>query len=184
MKKYIKILAIAISCIGLTSAAFAQGQINFFTFNSTTSLGQVFSTAGVPAGGTYVGQLYGGLTSDRTTFTAVGTPSAFASNSGYINSGIVNVAGTFGGQTFFYELRVWDSALASSLETQATGRGGISPNVASLVLGGTPNGGGTPVPVSNANGFNTFTLAPVPEPSTIALGILGAGSLLFLRRKK
>jgi hypothetical protein len=183
MKKYIKILAIAISCIGLTSAAFAQGQINFFTFNATTSLGQVFSTAGVPAGGTYVGQLYGGLTNDRATFTAVGTSSVFASNSGYINSGIVNVAGTFGGQTFFYELRVWDSALASSLETQATGRGGIS-SVASLVLGGTPSGGGTPVPVSNANGFQTYTLAPVPEPSTIALGILGAGSLLFLRRKK
>ena len=50
-----------------------------------------------------------------------------------------------------------------------------------VTLGGTPNGGGTPVAPSNANGFNNFSL--VPEPSTVVLGFLGAAALLLRRRR-
>jgi hypothetical protein len=38
--------------------------------------------------------------------------------------------------------------------------------------------------VLGAGGFNGLQLTQVPEPSTIALGALGLGSLLFIRRRK
>ena len=37
---------------------------------------------------------------------------------------------------------------------------------------------------ANANRFSQMLIAPVPEPSTIALGVLGLGSLLLFRRRK
>jgi len=55
---------------------------------------------------------------------------------------------------------------------------------------GSAAGGGTPplppgelVPQSSALLGGTFTLTVVPEPSTIALGFLGAAALLLRRRK-
>ena len=35
-----------------------------------------------------------------------------------------------------------------------------------------------------ATGYQGFRLTPVPEPSAIALGVLGIGTLLMLRRRK
>jgi len=46
-------------------------------------------------------------------------------------------------------------------------------------LGGTPPGGGLPVPTPGMTGW-----ALVPEPSTIALAVLGIGALLLRRRIK
>lgn len=43
-------------------------------------------------------------------------------------------------------------------------------------------GGGT-LPPANLVGLQGFSMFVVPEPSTIALGILGAAALLFRRRK-
>jgi hypothetical protein len=42
-------------------------------------------------------------------------------------------------------------------------------------------GGGTVTPVAVGAGYKGFAM--IPEPSTIALGFLGAASLLFFRRK-
>lgn len=49
-------------------------------------------------------------------------------------------------------------------------------NMNNLYLGGA----GTP---PDLQGLQSFSLAVVPEPSTIALGVIGASSLLFRRRK-
>jgi len=176
--KLVKALAIAAAAIAVQTSAFAQGTINFFTFNANPAFGQAFQAGGtIPLDSTYLGQLWGGTVNDPTTFQAIGTPLSFAGSSGYINGPTVTVPNGGAGATYFYQLRAWNSANGSTWAAGSAGPGqfGMS-GTASLTLGG-----GT-VTGPNANGFASFSL--VPEPSTFALGALGIGALLAVRRRK
>jgi hypothetical protein len=81
-----------------------------------------------------------------------------------------------GGNTYATE------ALAAAAGVPA----GFSPMESVSQLGGE---GGPPTTTSNlgqhitAGGITSFSLTEVPEPSTIALGVIGASTLLFRRRK-
>jgi len=57
---------------------------------------------------------------------------------------------------------------------------GMSPLDTISALGGT---GSPPNATPNLEGLESFSLAEIPEPSTIALGVIGASTLLFRRRK-
>jgi len=62
--------------------------------------------------------------------------------------------------------------------------------ITSKPLGGTPPGGGTPITPPTLTGWGAenssgFELNPtLPEPSTIALSVLGVGALVLARRRK
>jgi hypothetical protein len=131
----------------------------------------------------------GGVSNPGTTTTITGTwgaPSTSAYNSGTAE---------------YYVIVGWSSSEGTSWSTVASelanntlvsgGWFGVSP-VAYDYSGGGPQGD-TVVNVLNAPGETGlagaglsagFDLYPVPEPTTIALGVLGAASLLALRRKK
>lgn len=82
------------------------------------------------------------------------------------------------GATATLQVRVWDSAKFASFDAAvAGGEYGISTPFNYTV----PAAGSTP---DKYYMDNLRAFAIVPEPSTIALGILGAASLLFLRRRK
>jgi hypothetical protein len=49
---------------------------------------------------------------------------------------------------------------------------------------GGPQTVGSPIPAPLAGSFGTFDVAAVPEPSTIALGVLGASAFLMRLRRK
>lgn len=74
-----------------------------------------------------------------------------------------------------------------SLQLRATAGNGLyygETRVIQVKLATAP-AAGTPVwHPSNTAVFTPLTLAVVPEPSTIALGVLGLGSLLLFRRRK
>ena len=76
-------------------------------------------------------------------------------------------------------LTTWAQALAAFTAGQtAIGESAIFTIPAAL-------GNGTPsAPNPNLVGFESFQLHTVPEPSVIALGVLGAGCLFLLRRRK
>jgi len=108
--------------------------------------------------------------------TAVGSAITFRSGAaaGYIVSTgmtLANYGAVSGTETF--RIKAYD--VGTSYAT-ATTYHGISPDFTAAV-----NVAPTP-PVLTAN-FPSFTLTPVPEPSTIALAALGGAALLLRRRK-
>jgi len=87
----------------------------------------------------------------------------------------VTVPGFDSGTTAPLLMRAWDSSFASyDAAVGANALNGQSP-VAQIPLGGGQ------VPPTNLIGLQGFTL--VPEPSTIALGVIGGLALLLRRRK-
>lgn len=91
----------------------------------------------------------------------------------------------------------WAQAIANAGATSLVGWSGrVIPGGVLATLGqlgfvtatGDPNGTptpGTPQPITTGSGgYAGLILAPIPEPSTIALGGLGAAALLLFRRRK
>jgi len=110
-------------------------------------------------------------------FVNGGAPGEFADASG----SVYTVAGVPAGSDAFVEVEVWEGTAATYAAAQAaggyTGNSGVFQNA----LGGpaTP-----PVPPTDLTGMPSVILTPTPEPSTLALGGLGAAALLLFRRRK
>ena len=193
LKKALLTLAV----VGMTVVAYGQGQVNFNTRILGTSA-QVYSAPGVLASGTgFYAQLFAadGVGQAEGSLVAVGSAVNFrtSANAGYVQetgtaspSGqavntTVNVTSVNGGAVTL-QLRAWSSAF--STYAAAVAGGGVYGKSALLSLASTGNPNATPTPglPVNLDGLTGFTM--VPEPSTIALGVLGVGSLLFIRRRK
>ena len=164
-------------------AAFGQGEINFYTRNPDLNYGVVFQYNGTTrvAGSAFDSQLFGCTTSNGT-FIPISPVWQFStgSDAGYVNYGIITVAGSGSGTTYYYELLVWTES-AGSYANAMTINGdqyGTSA-IESLILGDE----GSDV---RPNGFPnlTLTLTSVPEPTTCALMGLGGLSLWLFRRRK
>jgi len=74
----------------------------------------------------------------------------------------------------------WSAALAQANAAPATYQYGDGLSFDSIALTAAPN---PPADSVGTTSFNLHTL-PVPEPSTIALGVLGLGALVLFRRRK
>lgn len=172
-----KKLIIAAVALLVTVATYAQGEVNFnnrvtgvvdarITFADGPNAGQ-----GVGAG--YTAQLFGGAqTSVEGNLVALTPSTTFRTSSagamGYVTGITVAVPGVGSGLTGTLQMRVFDSAGAQVGKS----------NLIDLQLGG-----GT-LPPSNLAGLQAFTVPVVPEPSTIALAILGGIGLLAIGRRK
>lgn len=176
-----KKLLIALAAVLVTAASYAQGTINFNTRFSTAGVNapvELSDPAGTGPGPAYSAALYlqgagGELTlipSSVTTFRDGTSNPAFAK---YINAVEANVPGVTAGP-ITVRMRAWKTS-EGTYET-ATIRGESTPFVISTL--GTPPGTPGDLPSS----FTGFIIT-VPEPSTIALGVLGAAALLLRRRK-
>jgi hypothetical protein len=119
------------------------------------------------------------LEASTPIWTGLNSPSSLGPAQGTFAPGnpftLPSVAGVFDGSKAI-EIIFWgvtSDGLHAGWSAEATG---ITP----------ATGAGTP-PAIFGNGaglINSFVLQPVPEPSTIALGGLGAASLLLFRRRK
>lgn len=102
---------------------------------------------------------------------------------GYFDNGVVLVPGATAGGTSSFEVRAWIGAAGSTYAT-ATEKGTVTFNSGV----GSWDETATPPPVKQGPdlAMPSFTVTagspPIPEPSTIALGLLGAAALLFRRR--
>jgi len=190
MKKILLTLAV----LGTAISLHAQGRVAFAN-NPSTPITLQSSGANISGSGTYRFGLYVG---------PAGTPEALLELVGTGLNGIV--AGQFSGGNPFtlpssttlspggypagtaiaFQIRAWTAAAGASYEVAL----GQSANLAN-VYGKSPVGSANPTasPAAAATLFGAaagqvggFALAPVPEPSTIALALLGGSLLLFRRR--
>jgi hypothetical protein len=179
-----KKLLVTLAAVLVSVSSFAQGTV---IFNNRTQSGDapVSRPDGTGAGAGITAQLYlvpagGGTPVPLTPTTTFRSTSAAAA---YFVTAIDEfaVTGVLPGQPATLRLRAWETA-AGSYEVASAGGGlwGQSNDVTISQLGGTPVGG-APIPTPSLNGLQGFAL--IPEPSTMALGILGAAALLFRRRK-
>jgi len=169
----------------LSANAFAQGQVNFSNYVPAANPPVIapFTVAGWEP--TYPnGTGLGGIPDWKAQLvlvtagngrTPVGDITTFRSSppaaQAYLNAITVVVPGIDSGQSATLLVRVWDG-----LYYEASQRYAESVPI-TITLGG-----GTSVP-ADLTGLQPLVFYLMPEPSTLALAVLGAGLLLFRRRR-
>jgi hypothetical protein len=193
---------LAIAAVAMAASTFAQGTIDFMNrnipgangaasynvpiwINGSTTVG-----AGTLPSGVTVGLFEAGATVPLvTTLLRSDTP---ANAAFFATSSQTATTTQAAGTTPQLFVRAWQNSFGSfAVAKLAPGASWGEWSFTAQPLGGTPPGGGLPVPTPGSTGFGpgpdaggySLTLNPVPEPSTIALGVLGVGAL-FLRRRK
>lgn len=170
-----------------TLSALAQGTVNFN--NSPSAVGgagaRVFDIDGTTpaAGAAFLAQLYAGPTADSLQPIGAALPFRTGAGAGFVDtaSGTTRSIASVGlGAVATIQVRAWAVADGATYEAAlaANGKRGVS-NIITVTTGGA---GEPPALPANLTGLTSFTLI-IPEPSTIALGLLGVGALLLRRRK-
>jgi PEP-CTERM motif len=193
-----KKLILSIALGGLTASGFAQGTVSFQNFSNAG--GGIVSSNGTPMSGAVTLELfYGPVGSTLAQLTAGGagfgdaifattistsTPGKFFDGTTVISS--QPAGGGTSDATLNIELAIagWTGGAANYGAAI-----GAAPLIGITGAWGNPTGGGSggtiaPAGLINWVVGNSLTLAPSPEPATLALGGLGAAALLMFRRRK
>ena len=198
MKNLLLLLAVtAIPSVSLK----AQGTVNFA--NSDTTRVRFSTNAGatsgnIPVGSTaWVAGLYWGpLGTAEGSLNLLGTTMTWQPISGVFNGGTLTVPSTPGGTRITFQVRAWSAGYASYETAAAALAAGNQSVLVGKMLGlGTVTLGGQGTPAALPGGLvnsptptdtpmTGFTVVGVPEPSTIALGLLGLGAIALFRRRK
>lgn len=179
-----KKLLIALAAVLVTAASYAQGTLNFQTrFNAAgVDAPAVRSDNQLGPGPAFSAALYlvngSTLTLIPDSITTFRDGSTTPAQAKYINGKEVIIPGVAQGSAANLRIRAWQTD-QGTWDTAVNK--GESANFTSTPLGGGPSPAGDVA--SAASGFTGFTVNIVPEPSTIALGALGAVALLLRRRK-
>ena len=178
---------------------YGQGTVNFGN-NAATAVINSVTGAKIAKGNEFTAQLWyapdKGTAPTAESMIALGATTGISPIAGLITGGTRTTpdlanGGTAGGGTAYFQIRIWETAygtsFAEAVRTTLNGRGAIAGTstifkVATGDPGAVPPG--TPGALTQAGGLQAFNVNVVPEPSIIGLGLLGAGSLLFLRRRK
>jgi len=187
-----KRLLITAAAVLATLNMYAQGTVNLV--NGTTSAVYVDTVGGATkaSGAAYSVGLYYAPdgTTDDSLFTLLAPTGSMSAAPGIYNAGPRTAPITTPGGFGMFQVRVWSASLGQTYEDAyvaavagGTGRVGKS-NIVRVDTGDpTTVPPGTPGSLT-ASGLAPMAVSPVPEPSTIGLGILGIGTLLLLRRRK
>lgn len=188
-KKTMKKLLVTLAAVLVSVSTFAQGTVNFQNFVPNVVNAPVWAPGGT--GTTGAGSLNAMAqlfrvegTGASAVYTPVGQASAFrAATAGnpvlnaYVVGNNVMDTGLAAGSSVTLVLRAWVGANYDDALTK-----GQSPNSVTVTLGGQIDPTQPAATPPTLAGLQGFELQVVPEPSTIALGVLGAAALLYRRR--
>jgi hypothetical protein len=202
-----KKLLLSLALVAISSAAYAQGTVGFANGTLTrfklipTPTGTAANGVDVPVGTAINYGLFWGPTATSLSPTPVLPLGAQSSTAGILtvaSGGAYQIPATEPGQVVFLQVRGWSASFGNDWRAAQgafdLGQAGtMFGQTAVIQLASTGLGASTgPGAViwqgaagTNPNRFNPLLVfTAVPEPSTIALGVLGLGSLLFLRRRQ
>lgn len=187
-----KKLLIAAAMVAGALSSFAQGQFLFTTYLVTPALPIYINS-------TTSGTVFGGTVEGTTSYVDyIYSQSANVSDASLLNLSLatpvaIKAAGTFSGskQTIAgvktgpisLEVRAWNggSTYAAALQNPNAYTGTSA--ILQVTLGD-PNASPTPgVATPASDWFKSFSVTKTPEPTTIALGVMGLSLLVFRRRK-
>lgn len=188
MKKLTLIAASLIAALNI----YAQGDVVFDNFEGGL-VRNGMRNADASASDGIVVQLYASMTQNGTYQPVPGSiVQVGLIADGFFEGGVVRIpASIIGpGAGAFLEVRAWETAYGASYE-QAVAANPMGGRVAlrgestrfMVASTGNPNTSPPGLPVSISALIPGFSVN-VPEPSVIALGLIGAGALLVLRRRK
>lgn len=185
-----KIIATVLGVAAL-SAAFGDGTIATLSNNSGSTIFPILDPQANKVSGPNIKVEVFFYGTDAAPFGAqLGSTVSPAANFRFNAGSNIAVPGTSPGGQAHLIVRAWDSTTGATYDA-ATIRG-HSGHFVSDILGGDPDGDGPLLPITpksmatgTAEGFHGFQMTQtiIPEPTTIALGALGAAAL-FIRRRK
>jgi hypothetical protein len=191
MKKCLLILPLSLAA----TALYAQGLVNFAnTPNTLVSVEplvyppQPYTIMSGPPGSYYFGLFLGAPNPGSYTFTGI-----YATNAGVnglFSGGVVAVPGWAPGTSHLYFVAGWDAASGHDFQPVWLTGLGVSSFGVSLVGTGTAGDGASISTLNLFDGGSTIQGGLqlgnnlVPEPSTVALAIVGATVLMVCRRKQ
>jgi hypothetical protein len=172
-----KKLMIAVAALMVSIAAYGQGQFVFNNrvppdVNAQFKLSTDTTTSSL-AGTAYTVQLLGGASgSPVASLASLGTTDfRTGAAAGYVNPLTVTVPGVANGKNADILLRVF-----SGVGTTGKSLGDFGPYTVTVAEA-------PATPPTLALGTNPLIVPAVPEPATLALGALGLGALLAMRRR-
>lgn len=190
MKKLILSCALMVAAL----VSHGQGRVNFantsgtvVTADNTANGGSIANISG--AGNYYFG-LYLGPDNNNLSLALLATNTAIAGRFNGGNPAPLPSPTYSAGTTYAFQVRGWSSSGGDLSYEAAVIRAAGSPTMLVGVSGFgtvTPTASpGTPGALFGAGPGQVggFVLAPVPEPSSIALGLLGLGAIALFRRRK
>jgi len=182
--------------VATTTFAFGQGSMAFL--NPPTVIHKTADSSGslvnvpVAINSTLTYGIFLGATADTIATTPAGPTATGSTTAAGRMTGVPQLYlpdGTQPGQVVFARIRAWDSTFGSDWQTaKLQGRFYGETDVRQLEPLGPTSGPATVIwqgaTGTSANRFFAMQIVAVPEPSTIALAVLGLGSLLLFRRRK
>jgi hypothetical protein len=196
MKNLILTITALATLFAATISSYGQGNVVFA--NNSLSINKIYDSYGRATFGTNTfrfGLYMGPQGSDEAQLvlvaTAVNAPSASSTSP---TAGVFNGGNPFtlpaqyqAGTTYAFQIRAWTYADGLSYEAAInSGDSGLEAGTSLLgyvVPTSTPLGA-APLFGTSAGQISGFQMPIIPEPTTLALGGLGAAGLLFFRRRK
>lgn len=171
MNRFVLIIVICYCCV---SPARAQYDFYFINYTALTHIG---SLDGPFAGPDIWAQAFAGATPEDLQL--VGSPAQHSRGSGLVWGGLLTVpeADFFG--TAYVQMYVWDGVMWGTDFSQVPAEWLGSTDVGTVSLGGLYG-----PPPGTPRFFESAIVPVVPEPSTVALAVIGGVLLFVLRRAR
>jgi len=175
---------LAATLVGVSAGAFAQGTVSFNDFQVSPKVytNDLNGHSGFAKAQTFTVALYWASASGAALTPIFTGQATSATDGNFFFSGVTTPNATAPSGTAVFQVYGWTGSATSYSAAVA---GGAFVGLSNPFLNGTGGGGSPPATPATLTGWTgNLVLSPVPEPTTIALGGLGAAALLLFRRRK